>query len=162
MTHEYAEVSRHSDVWDRASGNDCPDDTEDDLVNPPQLPTNLWALDLRSRALFLLEEDAMIQFTILDPRLSQAALGCLPEFLDQADPRPAKVQLDSNYQHGGGWHPMKGWTYHPKTMTLSYPGDPDMTPLAMTWVREEMILVYPHAWVLILQPTGDFEVARMD
>ena len=39
-------------------------------------------------------------------------LGMLPYFIDPNDPRPAREQLDANYQHGGGWVPSRG--LHPR------------------------------------------------
>jgi hypothetical protein len=102
-----------------------------------------------------------IAFHILHPRGTDF-LGFIPQFLSPADPRPAAEQLDANYQHGGGWRPMTGWTFDPLTNRLSYPGDPPLTPAAVGYLRDEVILVYPHAWVLILQKDGSFEVSRMD
>jgi hypothetical protein len=32
----------------------------------------------------------------------------------------------------------------------------------MMKLRDEVILVYPHSWVLILQKGGSFEICRMD
>jgi len=47
-------------------------------------------------------------------------------------------------------------------MTLTYPGDPPLKPVATSMLRDEMILVYPYAWVVIVQPSGDYEVSRCD
>ena len=73
-------------------------------------------------------------------------LGFLPSFLNENDPRPAAQQFDANYQHGGGWQPMEGWTLADDDM-LKYPGDPPQSPLAETRLRDERILFYPHAFV---------------
>jgi hypothetical protein len=54
-------------------------------------------------------------------------LGFLPMFLDPNDPRPAKEQLHENYQHGGGWHSMPGFSIG-DDLELCYPGDPPMQP----------------------------------
>ena len=89
-------------------------------------------------------------------------VGLIPGMLDADDPRPAHEQLDSGYPHGGGWRPFKGFAFNHDRLTLKYPGDPVMKPLAMMQLREEIILVYPHAWVLILQPTNTYEICRMD
>lgn len=89
-------------------------------------------------------------------------LGFIPSFLSEADPRPAREQLDSNYRHGGGWRPFDGFTFDPVTRTIQYPGDPLFHPLAVTKLREELIYVFPHAWVLILQQDGTWEISRMD
>ena len=88
-------------------------------------------------------------------------LGFLPSFLSESDPRTAREQLDANYQHGGGWSPMKGWTFGPADR-LSYTGDPAMKPLAEMSLRGERVLIYPSAWVVVVQPDGSFEVSRMD
>ena len=89
-----------------------------------------------------------------------AALGYLPVMFSQYDPRPAKEQADENYQ--GGWRPLEGFSFNPKTKGLSYPGDPTFYPIAGTKLRDETILVYPLAWVLVLQKDGSFECSRMD
>jgi hypothetical protein len=71
--------------------------------------------------------------------------------------------LDANYQHGGGWRPLAGWKLNHATMALTYPGDPPLTPFAMTVLHDvEAIYFYPYAQVLILQQDGSFEVARMN
>jgi hypothetical protein len=89
------------------------------------------------------------------------AVGFIPEFLSEANPQPARVQLNDNYAHGGGWRPMEGWALR-EDDRLVYPGDPPMMPIAELRLRDERILVYPHAWVCILYPDQTFEVARMD
>jgi hypothetical protein len=90
-------------------------------------------------------------------------IGIIPHWLDKDDPRKAAEQLDQHYQHGGGWQPFKGFTYKPKRgHTLTYPGDPPMHPLGFMKFRDEMIVWYPHAWVMILQKDGTFEICRMD
>jgi hypothetical protein len=97
-----------------------------------------------------------IRFSIED------AVGWIPQFLSEDDPRPAKEQLDTNYKHGGGWNPMNGWHFFKDTLKLYYPGDPAMLPFAKMKLRDEVILVYDHSWVLIMQPDGSHEVSRMD
>jgi len=88
-------------------------------------------------------------------------LGAIPNFIDQNDPRPARVQFDANYQHGGGWHPIRGFTN--KHMVLHYPGDLPFEPIAMWPLRNEMIVVYRLGLVAIFSAKdGSFEVARMD
>lgn len=104
----------------------------------------------------------MITFTSLIPHAIDY-LGYLPLMWDEADPRKAVEQVDTNYAHGGGWSPMSGWTYDPDTKSLKYPGDPVYHPVARYVLHgEEEIIVYPHAWVAIVQIDGAFEVARMD
>lgn len=89
-----------------------------------------------------------------------AAVGIIPVFLSETDPRPAREQFAERYI--GGWMPIEGFAFHPDTLTLTYPGDPPMYAIAKATLREETILVFPHAWVLILQPNGTWEVSRMD
>jgi len=90
------------------------------------------------------------------------AMGYIPEFLDGRDPRPAKVQLHTNYSHGGGWFPFDGFTMNLSNHSLKYSGDPPYHPLAVIHMRDEDIYVYNHAWVAIVQKDGKYEVARMD
>ena len=104
----------------------------------------------------------MLQFTILDPQFHPDMLGFIPMFLHENNPRPAKEQLDSNYRHGGGWNPFMGFTLDKEDMSIQYPGDPKLHPIAHATLRDEKIYVYPYAWVLILQPDGSFEISRMD
>ena len=87
--------------------------------------------------------------------------GFIPTFLSLADPRPAREQLDSAYQHGGGWRPQTGFTMH-GGMSLHYPGDPPFRPLAMARFRDEKIVIYEHEYVAIIQPDGSFEASRMN
>jgi hypothetical protein len=90
-------------------------------------------------------------------------LGVIPLFLDDADPDPAAKQIDKNYQHGGGWNPMKGFTLDDADSTLSYPGDPPMRPIAVAKLRDELIFLYPYAFVCIRKAKGGtFEVGRVD
>jgi len=94
-------------------------------------------------------------------------LGYIPQMLSEADPRPAKEQLDEGYRHGGGWQPFPrhiggtGFAMLPSG-NMQYPDDPETQLLAETRLRDETIRVYLHAWVAIVQPDGSFEVARMD
>lgn len=104
----------------------------------------------------------MLQFRALTSPLHPDMLGFIPMFLHENDPRPAKEQLDSNYQHGGGWNSFNGFTLNKETMAITYPGDPALYPFAVGTLRDEKIYIYPYAWVLILQPDGSFEISRMD
>jgi len=104
----------------------------------------------------------MIQFQMLDPRMTTAHLGLLPEFFNPLDPRPAKEQIDQNYAHGGGWSPMAGFKFDVVSLKLSYPGDPPMRPLAWAKLRDELIIFYDHSWLAIVQPDGSYEVSRVD
>jgi hypothetical protein len=61
----------------------------------------------------------------------------------------------------GGWLPLPGLSLE-DNHTLCYPGDPPLPPLFLLLLRTEMILVYPHGFVAVVQPDGSFEAARMD
>lgn len=91
--------------------------------------------------------------------------GYLIQMLDSDDPRPAKEQFHQHYAHGGGWHPFEGFTLtlpEAGRATLQYPEDPPYREIARAWLREELILVFPHSWVCIVQPGGAHEICRMD
>ena len=103
----------------------------------------------------------MLTFQYLHPR-AHDLLGYIPQFLSLDDPRCTKEQLNENYGHGGGWRPMEGWTLNPVNHLLKYPGDPAMAPVAIAQLRQEVVIMYPHAWVVILQQDGSFEIARLD
>ena len=95
-------------------------------------------------------------------RYARQLVGFIPSFLDRFDPRPAREQLDANYVHGGGWKPMRRWSFDPASHAISYPGDPPLKPVAIIRMRDERIYISESAWVCIVQPDGAFEVARMD
>jgi hypothetical protein len=102
-------------------------------------------------------------YAALDARFDLNDLGYLPGFLSEDDPDDARTQLDKNYGHGGGFRPQPQWKILDMVdMTIQYPGDPALHPLAVTTLRQELIFFYPHAYVLILQPHGEFVCARMD
>jgi hypothetical protein len=50
----------------------------------------------------------------------------------------------------------------PTTLHIQYPYDKALAAIAEIEFRKETILVFPHAWVCIIQENGSFEVARMD
>jgi hypothetical protein len=105
----------------------------------------------------------MMVYFPLHPKFTIDHLGYLPGFLDEEDPDTARQQLDKNYRHGGGWRPMPGWEIMDMDdMTICYPGDPPLKPIAFTILHDETIYFYIHAFVLILQKDGSFEIARMD
>ena len=89
-------------------------------------------------------------------------VGLIPTFLRIDDPRPAAVQFDERYHFGGGWQPQSGLTKGRRRYSLDYPGDPPLEPIAAMILREETIMIYPHAYVAIWQKDGSFEACRMD
>jgi len=95
------------------------------------------------------------------PHVRIEMLGLLPTMLSEHDPRPAREQLDSHYQHGGGWRPFKGFTMLPNG-DMQYSEDPPTKLFYETKLRDETIRFYEYAWIAIVQRSGEFEVARMD
>jgi hypothetical protein len=96
-------------------------------------------------------------WTILHPEAIDM-LGILPDFLNESDPRSAREQIGAKYI--GGWHPL-GRFEMLSTGKLKYPGDPPIDLIAEATFRDEIIRVYDCSWVAIIQPNGDFEVARI-
>ena len=99
---------------------------------------------------------------LVHPNAQPEHVGFIPEFLVESDPRPAKEQFHERYAFGGGWHPMEGFKKDARTHALKYPGDPALPLLAFIQFHSELIMIYPHGIVAIVQPDGTFEVARMD
>lgn len=95
----------------------------------------------------------------LDPLVD---LGFLPRLIGEDDPRPIREQIDDKYRYGGGWKPMRGWTFDKWTSTLKFPGDPVMRPLAAAQLRDEEIFLYRYSFLCVVQPNGSFEVSRVD
>jgi hypothetical protein len=101
-------------------------------------------------------------WTARHPRANMDMLGWLPGFLSEDDPDDAKKQLHTNYSHGGGWQPIRGYKLRSNDC-LEYPGDPPLRPIFETKLRDERILVYEHAIVCVIAPDGEtYECARMD
>jgi hypothetical protein len=103
----------------------------------------------------------MLTFMVLEPNVMLDDLGLIPFFLDARDERGAAAQFDDCYAHGGGWRPYKGFSMG-RGYELVHDGDPSLRPLAEMWLRDERILVYPYAWVAVIQPDESYEVSRMD
>lgn len=109
----------------------------------------------------------MIKFTRTKhhPQVSlEDAVGSLPYYWDAKDSRPALVQHNSKPSPGGPFASMKGFTYDPTNEALQYPDDPALLPLAYAVLplTNERIVVYPHAWVAIVQDDGTIRVDRRD
>jgi len=105
-----------------------------------------------------------MMYVPLHPKFDIEHLGFLPGFLDDEDPDPAQVQLDKHYQHGGGYRPMQNWSLDiADGMTIQYPGDRPLKPIAYTMLHDkELVFFYPHAFVLIIQKDQTWVIARMD
>ena len=89
-------------------------------------------------------------------------LGFIPGIISALDPRSVAAQIDTGYIHGGGYQPMQGFKYDPVNRTIKYPGDPAYQPVAWSQINDELVIVYPYAWVAIVQKDGTFAVTRMD
>jgi hypothetical protein len=97
----------------------------------------------------------------LHPSATDGHVGEIPLWLSADDPRPAAQQLDGCYNHGGGWQPFSGFKLR-ENNSLKYPGDLPLWPIAEMKLRDELILIYQHSWVAIIQPDRTFEACRMD
>ena len=95
------------------------------------------------------------------PQFKPEMLGFIPSFLSESDPRPAREQIAANYAHGGGWSPIDGFSF-PTDGKLKYPGDPPYAPLAISKLRKEVIVFFDYSLLMIMQPDGSYEVARLD
>src|SRR5215510_2789534 len=96
----------------------------------------------------------------IKPGYSPEALGIVPMFLSDSDPRPAREQFAQNYV--SGWSPMPGCTFDKATACMRYPGDPPFQAIAYVMLGDEMILLFESEFVGILQRDGSFECSRMD
>lgn len=93
-------------------------------------------------------------------------VGYIPQFFDDEDERSAKEQVNASYAYGGGFRPFKGFTLSNEQnvgeAALLYEGDPPMREISRTKLRDELIILFDHAWLAIVQPDGSYEVARID
>ena len=107
-------------------------------------------------------------------------LGFIVEFLDNNDPAPAAAQLDKTYAHGGGWRPLAGFTLVngddmrsivAGDAALLYPGDPPLRLRGFTILHSEgkrdvatgeLVALFDHEFMMIMQADGSYEVARID
>lgn len=108
----------------------------------------------------------MINFELLDQGRKygleiESVVGDIKYFADESDARPLKEQFHERYSFGGGWNPIKGFTMM-RDNRIAYPGDTALKPLASALFRDQVIYVYPYAWVAIVEKDGTFEVSRMD
>lgn len=96
----------------------------------------------------------------VNPAATMDHLGIIPSFLDPEDVRTAAMQIDENYC--SGWRPSSGFTMDKEKRTLKCAGDPDLPPLFMSLMGDELIFVYEYGYVAIVQPDETFEVSRLD
>ena len=95
------------------------------------------------------------------PRATPEMLGYIPSFLSSDNPAGAAEQIHNCYRHSGGWSPFQGFRMLPDG-NMQYPGDPPTRLLFEARLRQEIIRFYEHSWVAIVQPSGEFEVSRVD
>lgn len=103
----------------------------------------------------------MIKFTLKVPGITGEVLGIVPFFFSEDDPREARDQVHEAYAHGGGWSPFEGFEML-ENGNLKFPGDPETQLLAEAKLRDETLRFYDHSWLAIIQPSGGFEVGRLD
>lgn len=107
-----------------------------------------------------------LQFTTMDGMLlstdPEGVTGYLPYILSADDPRPARDQINTNYAHGGGWHPQDGFDLDADTLVARYPGDPPFRAIAFAMLQHEKIVLFEHEYLAIIQPDGSFEMARVN
>lgn len=107
-------------------------------------------------------------------------LGFIVEFLSNDDPAPAAEQLDKSYAHGGGWRPISGFklggvvgmrSIVSGAAKLLFPGDPPYGVRGFTILHSddesdeatgELVVLFDRELMMIMQPDGSYEVARID
>lgn len=102
-------------------------------------------------------------WVLMHPGMTPEHLGIIPYFLETKDERPAAKQFNERYAHGGGWRPMPGFQMSKNNILKSnFSEDPTLEPVACCMLRDELVMLYPHDLVAVVQKNGAFEVARMD
>ena len=86
--------------------------------------------------------------------------GYIPTFLNENNPKSTIEQFDAGYV--AGWRKFDGFTLNKNDLELSYPDDPPMLPRAVVKFKDDIIAIYDYSWVLVLMPSGEWEVCRMD
>lgn len=103
-----------------------------------------------------------MKIKLLHPRATIEHLGLIPGWLNEANPKHAREQLNDGYVFGGWQSFGEGKIKLNPDNSFSYPGDPPQMPFAEIEFRDERIYMYPGSWVLVKQPDGSFEICRMD
>jgi hypothetical protein len=105
----------------------------------------------------------MLTWTKKHARFTPEMLGFIPSFLSETDPRPAREQLNtaSIYKRRVGWRPFEGFLMLTNG-NLKYPGEKPTRLLAEAKLRDETVRFYEFALIAIVQPSGEFEVSRVD
>lgn len=101
---------------------------------------------------------------LLHPKATASHLGLLPNIIGERFGGTVAEQVARGYAHGGGYSPFREgkWQFTAADNCLKYPGDAKMKPIASIKVLEEMVYLYDHAIVAIVQADGTFAVIRMD
>lgn len=95
-------------------------------------------------------------------------LGYIPLWLSNRSAKSLTEQLNAGYNHGGDWQKTivqfdVSWDpTAPGKTTLSYFGDPPMHVVAWAQVNDEYVLMFEHAWVMVVKADQTHEICRMD
>ena len=118
---------------------------------------HIMPVDLSEGSLF--EGD----WLMLHPEATPDHLGLIPSFFSPLDDRPCREQVNDRYAYGG-WQPQQGFTFNTKDSSLSYPGDPNLLPMACTKIRDELVFVYEYGYTAIVSAHDPnlIEVSRLD
>jgi hypothetical protein len=95
-----------------------------------------------------------------DHRYTYESLGFIPQFLHTDDARPAKVQIDENYAHGGGWRDSPGpWRIRDEML---HSDDAKYHLVATAHLHGDEVQLFESGWTAIIHADGSYEVARLD
>lgn len=90
-------------------------------------------------------------------------LGYLPLILLDEDPASFEDQLNNRYAHGGGHKKaLPAWRFNHNTLTLVYPGDPPMRPIAHAKFHDSHLYVFDHAWTVLVKDGKMVDIQRLD
>ena len=81
-------------------------------------------------------------------------IGILPDLISDRT-IPAQDQIAKNYAFGGGWSPLPKFTFDPEDLSIHYPGDPKMEPLAFVHLDDQIVFVYESGWVAVTDKPHD-------
>lgn len=107
----------------------------------------------------------MLRFTNMEEA------GLIPEFLSESDLRGAVDQINERYAHGGGWLDFSGFLVEQvgARFQLRYPGSPEdgepdevYAEVSRARLRNELIVLFQSAWLMVRQPDGTHRIARID
>lgn len=92
--------------------------------------------------------------------------GYIPTFLSLNNPEGAVYQFAANY---GSWMSSDRATLEflgPDTdhvAVMRYPGDPDLLEIDRFKFRHEIVIIFPHAFVAVVDPDlGTYSISRLD